>query len=337
MRRSIHIALASTLLAALPPARAASVSWAPVSSQDAAKALALNSPDNHTRYERLHKMFELAGCQDKYLQELHVAHTSEPDLVCTIPGTLSPAGAADPQRIVVVARYDHIGKGTGSVDNWSGAAMLPLLFATDLPGYREHTIQFVATAGSGGLRTFLNTLKRKEKQSILALVDLRNIGMESIHLAFLTNQMEADNTIADGRGTIKSANPRTALTVDPPKRQMVGDPPGMSSQDPRLVAMHATNTVTHMDTPTLGDPYVASFMAAKPQTAKDETDLILDADIPGVVIHSVTKANAAIPGSEADKPELINQIQYYATYYYTAVYLLLLDHPQHAFAVDGKH
>jgi hypothetical protein len=322
--------LTAAVLVALPPMRAASFSWAPISSQDAAKALALNSPDNHTRYERLHKMFELAGCQERYLQELRVSHAPEPDLVCTLPGALTPAAAPDPQRIVVVARYDHIGKGSGSVDNWSGAAMLPLLFATDFPGYREHTIQFVATYGSSGLHTFLKTLKSREKASILALVDLRDIGMESMRLAFLTNQIDVDNTIAEGRGTIRSGLPHTVNTVDPPKRPIVGAPPGMPTRDPRLTAMHIADTVTKTGAPPMSDPYVDSFMSARPQTAKDEVQLILDSDIPGVVIHSITKANAAIPGTEADKPETINQIDYYSTYYYTAVYLLVLDHPQAA-------
>jgi hypothetical protein len=298
---------------------------------DVTKALALNSPDNHTRYQRLRKMFDMAGCQGDSLQELHVAHEADPDLVCTMPGLLTPSGALDPRRIIVFARYDHYGSGSGTIDNWSGAAMLPLLFATIYPGYREHTIQLVATCGHEGLTAFLKTLNPRQKATVLALIDVRNIGMDKTRIAFLTSESQTDNTVAEGRGGAFGVADRSlnAMPIAPTRAPSISAG-GLSPHDPRLQAMTAANTYTKLGVPPQSNPYLQSFMSAKPQGAKDEADAILESDIPGVVIHSVTKANAALPGSNKDSLDHIDQTAYYDTYYYTAVYMLILDHPQTA-------
>lgn len=309
------------LLSLLLPGRlasAASIYLSPVSAQDTARALALNTPGNPLRYERLHKMFDLAGCRKEFMQELHVPRAMEPDLVCTLPGVLTPQHGVD-SRVVVFARYDHFGPGSGAIDNWSGAAMLPLLFDTIFPGYREHTIQFVATSGPEGLNTFLKTLKYRDKRAITAVVDLRDIGMETTRMDILSDASDSTTMQVGRRGRI--ANDSGNVDADPP------DP-----RDIRAIAASATATVTRLGLPPMAIPYTEHFFTAKPQTAKDEFDLLADSGIPSVIIHSITKANAGVPGSAEDSSDKINPTAYYATYYYTSIYLLVLDHPQDALA-----
>src|ERR1700733_5659163 len=141
------------------------------------KILELNSPDNPTRLLRLRQLLDRAGCHKEYMRELPVPGAPQPNVICTLPGVLTPITAPDTRQTLVVARYDHSGLGSGMVDNWTGAAMLPLLFESLFSGYREHTIQFVAVFGPEGLSAFLRSLKSNEKESTVALVDLRSIGM----------------------------------------------------------------------------------------------------------------------------------------------------------------
>jgi hypothetical protein len=333
LMRRLRLLVIPILAATTVPARPASIAIAPLKKLDVAKAFALNSPDNHERYLRLHKLFDFAGCSQTYMQELKVSHAAEPDIVCSLPGTLTPASGPDPKRLIVIARYDHIGPGTGAIDNWSGAAMLPLVFASVLPGYREHTIQFVATFGSSGLRTFLKSLNRQQKESATALVDLRDVGMGPARVGLLFSDASDDDASMLGKGntsgkvTLATKDSSDAAQSAARTARTQSDSSGSDGRDLRIFAMRETAALTKLDLPVLANPYVEGFMSAKPETAKDEVDFILETSIPGVVIHSVTKMNATIPGSKADTVDLIDQPAYYATYYFTAVYLLVLDHP----------
>src|ERR1700677_1450225 len=85
------------------------------------KIIPLNSPDNATRLVRLRQLLDRAGCHKEYMRELPVPGAPEPDVICTLPGVLTPTTAPDTRRILVVARYDHSGPGSGMVDNWTGA------------------------------------------------------------------------------------------------------------------------------------------------------------------------------------------------------------------------
>ena len=319
--------------AATVPAHSASIAIAPLKKLDVAKAVALNTPDNHERYLRLHKLFDFAGCSETYMHELKVSHAAEADIVCTLPGTLTPASGPDPKRLIVIARYDHIGPGSGAVDNWSGAAMLPLVFASVLPGYREHTIQFVATFGPGGLHTFLKSLNRQQKESTTALVDLRDLGMGPTRVGVLFSDASTDDASMLGKGnasgkiTLATKDSNDAAQSAARTARTQSDSSASDGRDLRIFAMRETATLTKLDLPLLANPYVEGFMSAKPETARDEVNSILETSIPGVVFHSVTKTNAAIPGSKMDTIDLIDQPAYYATYYFTAVYLLVLDHP----------
>jgi hypothetical protein len=204
------------------------------------------------------------------------------------------------------------------VDNWTGAVMLPLLFESLFSGYREHTIQFVAVFGPDGLPAFLRSLKSQEKESTVALVDLRSIGMETIRIAILTSgpSNAPDNGFLS-RGPGGAMDPRLA---SPQNTSNAG------TTDLRVAAARTTASTLGVHVPEFSAPYTGA-LHAKPKTARDEVELIQSFGIPGVVIHSISKANSDIPGSEKDSPGQVSQADYYATYYYTCVYLLALDRP----------
>lgn len=52
-----------------------------------------------------------------------------------------------PETIVVGAHFDHISAGSGVVDNWSGASLLPSLVQSLNNAPRHHTFVFIGFAG----------------------------------------------------------------------------------------------------------------------------------------------------------------------------------------------
>src|ERR1035438_1781217 len=73
-------------------------------------------------------------CQS--LEEQSVKHVKIPNLICALPGQ------AD-SRILVTAHTDHVAVGDGTVDNWSGASMLPDLYESLRAAPRRHTVVFI--------------------------------------------------------------------------------------------------------------------------------------------------------------------------------------------------
>ena len=76
--------------------------------------------DDAKREETLKRLFSESGCNGEHLSEQPVKHARRPNLICTLPG-------ATDSIIVVGAHYDHVERGSGVVDNWSGASLLPTL------------------------------------------------------------------------------------------------------------------------------------------------------------------------------------------------------------------
>ena len=75
------------------------------------------------RLSRLRDDFASVECGGGRMQEQPVPGKhgeSGTNLICTWPGTT-------PGAIVVVAHYEHEGKGQAAVADWSGAALLPFL------------------------------------------------------------------------------------------------------------------------------------------------------------------------------------------------------------------
>lgn len=125
------------------------------------------------RKEKLESYFETGGCQAG-LSEQPVKHQRLPNVVCTLPGT-------GDSTILVGAHFDHVTMGQGIADNWSGAVLLPLLYASlsNLP--RKHTFVFVAfTAEEQGLigsQYYAKQMSAEEVAKTRALVNLDTLGL----------------------------------------------------------------------------------------------------------------------------------------------------------------
>ena len=68
---------------------------------------------------------------------------NEPNVICTLKGSVPDEGA-----IVVGGHFDLVEVGTGAVDDWSGAVLLPSLYQTLTAQPHRHDFVFVAFAVS---------------------------------------------------------------------------------------------------------------------------------------------------------------------------------------------
>jgi len=99
--------------------------------------LRLSPQRNADREAELEKLFEQSGCTN--LAERPVRHEPLPNVVCTLPGST-------PSVIIVGAHFDHVWRGTGIIDNWSGASLLPSLVESLRHEPRKHTFIFIGFA-----------------------------------------------------------------------------------------------------------------------------------------------------------------------------------------------
>jgi Zn-dependent M28 family amino/carboxypeptidase len=83
--------------------------------------------------------------------------------------------------IVVGAHLDFIKRGTGIMDDWSGTALLPSLYAALKEEQRHHTFQFIAfTNEEKGLRgsaKYVKAATGAELTSIQAFVNIECLGL----------------------------------------------------------------------------------------------------------------------------------------------------------------
>jgi peptidase M28-like protein len=92
---------------------------------------------NSGRVLELEKMFREVGCTPT---EQPVKGLHEPNVLCLLPGNTE-------SLIVVGGHLDHVEEGTGVVDDWSGASMLPSLYQSLASHPRNHTFLFIGFAG----------------------------------------------------------------------------------------------------------------------------------------------------------------------------------------------
>jgi Zn-dependent M28 family amino/carboxypeptidase len=85
------------------------------------------------------------------------------------------------EQIVVGAHYDKVSAGTGTIDNWSGAALLASLYQGLASQKRRHTFVFVAFAGEEqgliGSEFFVKHMSREELGRTKAMVNLDTLGL----------------------------------------------------------------------------------------------------------------------------------------------------------------
>lgn len=135
--------------------------------------LKLAHPKPAERLQRLRELFAETGCKD--VQEQKVKGSKEPNLICAV-GTNTP----DARKIIVGAHFDSAG-GTGVIDNWTGAILLPSLaeFIAEKP--RRHSFHFVGFAaeekGLVGSKAYLKSMTDEERKQIVAVVTMDSLGL----------------------------------------------------------------------------------------------------------------------------------------------------------------
>lgn len=129
---------------------------------------------NSERAVELRRLFAEAGCGPKSYSEVALRSSSNPNLVCVLPGS-------SPGTVVVTAHYDRKGPGEGAVDNWTGASLLPSLYEALRRSPRRLTYEFVAFTdeelGLIGSREYVLALSRQRRSQIALAVNIDSIGL----------------------------------------------------------------------------------------------------------------------------------------------------------------
>jgi hypothetical protein len=126
------------------------------------------------REATIKNLFQAAGCPEGELSEQPVKGLKQPNVICILPGTSKAV-------IVVGAHFDHVDKGDGVVDNWSGASMLPSLYQALNAEPRKHTFIFVAFSGEErglvGSQFYVTSLTSEEVKKIDAMVNMDTLAL----------------------------------------------------------------------------------------------------------------------------------------------------------------
>jgi Peptidase family M28 len=256
--------------------------------QDVVMARLQNAPmSNNDRVLALEKMFRDAGCQPT---EQAVKHLRQPNVLCVLPGSTN-------STIVVGGHLDHVEEGTGVVDDWSGAAMLPSLYQSLASQPRTHTFLFIGFAGEEeglvGSEFYAKHLDPEDRKRIVAMVNLECLGIGPTEVwsghseAVLVRMLVAMAQLM--KVPINGINMDRGGTAQP-QRFRRGMPIGRNP----------------------------------PQVSTD-SESFAEVGIPRITITAITNDTWPLLHSSKDNIKAINADQYYESYRLIAPYLALLD------------
>ena len=197
--------LMSVLFCAL--CAAAQVQYGTVKREIVEERLKALSPDNSKRESILKDTFAQSGCSE--LTEQPVKHVKQPNLICVLPGQTA-------STIVVGAHLDKVAMGTGAVDDWSGASLLPSLYQS-LTGLKHaHTYIFIAFSGEEdglvGSRFYVKNLSPAEREKIVAMVNLECLGVSPTKIWVSHSDKNLVNILANTANALHV--PVSAVNVD---------------------------------------------------------------------------------------------------------------------------
>lgn len=129
---------------------------------------------NAQREELLLHWFEDEGCTANRLKEEPVTPGQPPNVICTLRGQSDSV-------IVVAGHTDHVKKGMGVLDDWSGASLLPSLYAALRSRPGRHTFVFIGFSeeerGLVGSKCFVRELTADKRRRIRAMINLECLGL----------------------------------------------------------------------------------------------------------------------------------------------------------------
>jgi Zn-dependent M28 family amino/carboxypeptidase len=165
--------LICTLLALYPLAAQTSITFTTVSKDVIERNLRAVEDSNLKREQKLHSMFEEAGCTGDQLREQPLKHVKSPNIICTLPGETDSV-------ILVGAHTDFVDRGRGVIDNWSGCSLLPAFFTSLKGTSRRHTFVFAGFTdeelGLVGSKFYVRELSQAGLEKLSAVVNLDSLG-----------------------------------------------------------------------------------------------------------------------------------------------------------------
>ena len=161
------------------------------------------------REAKLKEVFLAAGCDKSNLREQVIKYARHPNVMCVMPG--------NSDRVIVVgAHFDHVEMGSGAVDNWSGASLLPSLLQSLSQERRSHTFIFIGFSdeelGMVGSRFYVHALTAEERARIDAMINMDTLGLANSEVW----QSHADDRLVRIAAMVSHAMnlPLSAVNVD---------------------------------------------------------------------------------------------------------------------------
>ncbi len=149
-----------------------SVSYGTLPQSEIERRLNAFEDSNAKREQKLLDLFRESGCTGN-LTEQPVKHVKVPNVVCSLPG-------ATDSIILVGGHFDFVNAGNGVVDNWSGCALLPSLYASLKFSPRRHTFIFIGFTdeerGLIGSKFYVSKMTKEDIEKIGAMVNLDSLG-----------------------------------------------------------------------------------------------------------------------------------------------------------------
>lgn len=237
-------------------------------------------PTDEARFDRLKALFADKGCGGDQLrsQAINGRNGGLANLICIWPGSSD-------STVVVLAEYQHQGKGQSAVENWSGAALLPYLYFAMQARPRENTWVFVESAGKSGAAGYLRSLNGKQRKMIRAMVAISSLGLSP------------------------------ALRFYSPDPESIYLPAGVAHLQMTLAL--ATLSDRGVPRPEALSPF--------PWLPSDDTQPFRYSHVPGILLDSVSEQDAGVPGSARDAAAAIDGNAYFMNYRAIAVFLTALD------------
>jgi hypothetical protein len=171
--RSAGFSFAIVLIAACGPL-VAQIHFHTVKPQVVEQRLKSYKGNDSEREATEKNLFQSAACPEERLVEQPVKGLKQANIICTLPGVTDSV-------IVVAAHFDHVDKGDGVIDNWSGASLLPSLYQALKTEPRKHTFILVAFAGEEkglvGSRFYVSSLTSEQVKKIDAMVNMDTLGL----------------------------------------------------------------------------------------------------------------------------------------------------------------
>lgn len=130
--------------------------------------------NNQDRATRLKELFIEAGCNENFLTEQKLNAATNPNIICRL-------GTGENDLVIVGAHYERPSSPQRPLDNWSGAALLPVLYQSLRERKRSHSFLFVGFADDGnnpsGAESFIQHLTRAQIEHADAMINIDALGL----------------------------------------------------------------------------------------------------------------------------------------------------------------